>query len=366
MHWCQIIILNPCIPTKIEMKKILLALALFSALPVSGQTLNSPESLEFHSGSQQWFISNRAAHTILKRASDGTLSTFASGLGTGPHGMEIIGDRMFVCDGANLREYNIITGALVATTNLGATFLNGITHDNNNNLYITDFSAKTIYRFNITNNAYNLYVTGLAKSPNGIIFDEDDDRLVFVKWGSAAPIMAIDMSDSSVTTLTTTSLGNIDGIAMDCQGNFYVASWSPNRITRFDNDFTGAGTNMGYTGLSSPADIYFAQDTDSLGVPNSGNNTVSFFHIASCQSSVSVEEHTVSSLTVFPVAGGYGINTSGFSGIQQVEIYDLNGKLIRQMSTANTRIDVMLPNGFFVLRISDGKNTATCKLVVMP
>ncbi|HRE96600.1 MAG TPA: hypothetical protein PK637_07535, partial [Flavobacteriales bacterium] len=178
------------------MKNSLLLVALLLGLSASSQTLNSPESVEYNDASGEWFISNRAAHTILRRSPSGTLSTFASGLTTGPHGMEIVGNRMFVCDGGTLREYNINTGANVQNVNLGASFLNGITHDNNGNLYITDFTAKNIYRFNMNTGAYNIFVGSLVKSPNGIIFDEDDDRLVFVNWGSSAPIMAIAMADS--------------------------------------------------------------------------------------------------------------------------------------------------------------------------
>lgn len=339
--------------------------ALLLTLSASSQTLNSPESVEYNDASGEWFISNRAAHTILRRSPSGTLSTFASGLTTGPHGMEIVGNRMFVCDGGTLREYNISTGANVQNVNLGASFLNGITHDNNGNLYITDFTAKNIYRFNMNSGAYNIFVGSLVKSPNGIIFDEDDDRLVFVNWGSSAPIMAIAMADSSLSTLTTTSLGNIDGIAMDCQGNFYVASWSPNRITMFDNSFTGAGTNMGYTGLSSPADIYFAQATDSLGVPNSGNNTVTFYSINSCLAPNAIEEQNPAAMLLY-IPGTDGEIRLEFSGFEQnkfVEIMDISGKQVFAQQTQSPSMNTKLHEGIFIVRVNDGIHSVTKKIV---
>ena len=66
-------------------------------------------------------------------------------------------------------------------------------------------------------------VSNTVSTPNGIVYDGENNRLIFVNWGSNAAIKAVDLSDNSVSTLTTTTLGNCDGIDNDSYGNYYVS-----------------------------------------------------------------------------------------------------------------------------------------------
>jgi hypothetical protein len=118
-------------------------------------------------------------------------------------------------------------------------------------------------------------VANTVTAPNGIVYDGTNNRLIFVNWGSNAPIKAVDLSNNAVSTLTTTTVGNIDGIDDDNYGHYYISSWSPARITRFDASFTGTPVTITAPGLSSPADIGYAKPIDTLAIPN-GNNTVTF------------------------------------------------------------------------------------------
>ena len=101
-------------------------------------------------------------------------------------------------------------------------------------------------------------------------------RAVIVNWGGNADILAVDLESGALTTIVNgTGLGNCDGIDMDSDGRYYVSSWSPNRITRFSNDFSQSETVVS-SGLSSPADISFDETNHILGVANSGSNQVTF------------------------------------------------------------------------------------------
>jgi len=56
-------------------------------------------------------------------------------------------------------------------------------HDNAGNLIVTDFTAKVIYKLNIAAETSSSIASNLVQSPNGIIFDEANNRCVFVNWG---------------------------------------------------------------------------------------------------------------------------------------------------------------------------------------
>lgn len=257
------------------MRKSILSILIFLSTAVAAQTYSGPESVEYDYANNRWLIANTTSHQVIARNSAGALSVFVSGLVSGPYGIEIVGDTLFCCSGSSIKGYLLSNGSPVFNLNVGATFLNGITHDDLGNLIATDFSAKKIYKVNIGNATATVIASNLTQSPNGIIFDAPNNRCVFVNWGNAAPIKAIDLSNNAVTILTNTNLSNCDGIALDNQGNFYVSAWGTQTINKFNGSFTGSPITVA-TGLNNPADIFYNTLSDTLGIPNSGNNTVDF------------------------------------------------------------------------------------------
>lgn len=260
------------------MKKFLLASFLLApcSLLLAQATFNSPESVEFDAAHSRWIVGNNGAGTVVfYYPTAGTTVQFASGLSTGPHGIEIMGSNVYVCDGAYIRGYDLATGSNNFNLNTGAAFLNGITTDGATYLFATDFTNKKIYRINPAANAYNI-MCSTTKTPNGIIYDGANNRLVFVTWGSNAPIQAVSLADSTVSTLLNTTLSNCDGITRDNAGYWYVTSWGGNALRRVDPAFSTAPVSV-MTGLNSPADIDINAAGDSIGIPNSGGTTVVFY-----------------------------------------------------------------------------------------
>ena len=56
------------------------------------QTYNAPESVDYHKGSSSFLVSNSGNGQILTDDGLGNLNTLATGVGIGPHGLEVIGD----------------------------------------------------------------------------------------------------------------------------------------------------------------------------------------------------------------------------------------------------------------------------------
>lgn len=277
-----------------SMKKLFFfTVSFFSLFLSQAQSFNSPESVDFDAVRGRWIVAQNGSGEIhVYQPQSNALSVLATGITSGPHGIECVGDTVFCCDGSRIRGYNLLTGASVFNLNLGATFLNGLTYDGNGNLYATDFSGKKIFRVQINGAVFSQLAT-TAYQPNGIYYDGAQNRCVFVNWGTNARIQAIDLSTNAISDLYVSTLSNIDGITRDAAGRWYITTWGGNALRRFDPDFSAAPVTV-LNGLSSPADIDINTAGDSIGIPNSGTaNNVVFYAVpqvvsASCSANDSV------------------------------------------------------------------------------
>lgn len=345
------------------MQKIctLFVFSIFSTI-LNAQVYNGPESVELDPSNGNVFVSNAAGGDIVRLLPNGTLQSFASGFTSGPHGLELMGDTLYACDGGLLRLVDRTSGSIINTVNLSASFLNGITHKGTN-LFITDFSAKKIYRLNTKNNSFNVFTSTLTKTPNGIIYDYLNDRLVYCCWGSSAPVYEVNLADSTINFLANTTTSNCDGIAMNCQGEFYIASWSPNAINKYNSAFSTVSAVSISGGVSSPADIYFT-NSDTLIIPNSAANTVSKQHLTSCLTDVS-NLTSANSFSVFPNPFNNQITISGIVGLAKINVSDLTGKIVYStvIKDGNNLVDLgQLTTGTYFLHVYAANDVQTIKI----
>ena len=241
-----------------------------------GQNYNGPESVEYNSNSGSYYISNSYNGQILELDSNNNLSVFASNLVNGPHGLEIVDNILYACSGSRLKGYDLESGNQVLNSNIGGTFLNGITQYSDGSgsyLFLTDFTSRKLYRYRIEDEWISS-ICDFPRSPNGVFLDPMYNSLYVVTWGNNAAIYEVDFTTEEFYTATTTDLNNLDGISMDECGNFLISAWSTNAIHRFNNDFSE--NEIIIDGLSSPADIIYNQFNNVIVIPNSGNNTVDF------------------------------------------------------------------------------------------
>ena len=358
------------------MKKLFtIVSAVILSISAFSQAYNSPESIEFDYANNRWLIANNSGNNILSRNSaTGAVTVFATCSG-GPHGIEIVNDTLYVNAGGSIKLFNLNTAAPLGTIAMGATFLNGLTHDNTY-LYSTDFSAKKIYRVNIATRAFSAFVpaTGGTSSPNGIIYDGANNRCVFVGWGASAPIKAMDIATGAITTIITSTLGNCDGITRDGAGNYYISSWTGNKITRFTSTFTAPTTVV--TGLSSPAEIFYNVLTDTLGNTNSGTlNNTTYHYFGSATSIVETDNDRFNfSISPNPITKTAEIKYQiAEEGIVKIEMFDVTGKVVKTIVNENQSKGPQVISfdkssfsaGNYFFTISNANGTETKKILIV-
>ncbi len=299
-----------------------------------GQSLQNVESVEYDHQNQRFLVSNGSSIIAINQLT-GDLSFFGSA--TASYGMEVMNSNLFAISNGGVMAFNLADGSEVMNLSItGAGFLNGMASDGEATIWVTDFSNNRIYEIDVTdleNPTWDIVVANTVSTPNGIVYDDQNNRLVFVNWGNNAPIKAVDLTDYSVTTLTETNLGNCDGIDNDLANNFYVSSWGPLRISKFNSTFTGAPETIVAPGISNPADICYARQIDTLAIPNSGNNTVTFVGF---ETPVGIEK-IQSEIFNFQIFGNPVTEQSYLSfaceksSIVNLNIVDINGKTINTL-----------------------------------
>ncbi|MDG1262492.1 MAG: T9SS type A sorting domain-containing protein [Flavobacteriales bacterium] len=317
------------------MKSIFTLSTCFMCLLSFAQTKGTIESCEYDPINNRFFVSNSSSILVTDDLGE-TWSFF--GDGSANYGMEVMGNNLFVIDNPSIYAYDLTTGEETMEMNVsGAQFLNGMGSDGNNTLYVSDFNGNKIYKIDVSDldNPTSEVIVPNTSQPNGIVVDAANNRGIFVSWGENPDIKSFDLDTYDVTTLASgTGLSYCDGIDIDNDGNFYVSSWQPTRITKFNNDFS-TDEIVSASGLNQPADISYGLEVDILGIANSGSGQVTFVTFGDN----SIEDFAIDfSLEAFPVPAtdhitfGFELETSAeVSG----RIVDTQGKELIALEEAH-------------------------------
>lgn len=358
------------------MKKLFLLFSLFLLVSNSYSQYSSPESVAYDTTGKRYLISNTGTNSILQRNQAGTVSTFVTGA-TACHGLVVYNTNVYVACNGTVRGYKLSDASLILNVNLGATFLNGIDVDANGILYISDFTAKKMYKLNVNTQAFWVYIANTVSTPNGVCVDAPRNRVLFCNWGSNAPVKAINLTDSSVTTVATTTYTNCDGIKMDKNNNVYVTTWGSSGVFKYDVNFTGTPTLV-ITGLSSPADIFINKKSDTLVSPNSGNSTVTF-HFLNNPTSIgnnTIEAKDFNLYQNYPnpfnpsTSISFNISKQGFVNLS---VYNINGKKVSELINGkmNAGFQSMtfdaanLPSGIYTYKLTSEGQSVSKNMVLI-
>ena len=239
-----------------------------SLMPVcmSQNLLAYPESIIYDSLHYRYLISNWPTGDIIQVDSSGNQSYFVQGV-MAFNGLEIVGNVVYVGCDSMIRGFDLESGSMVMDVHVtGFSSLNDLTADTMGNLYAGDLFGTSIIKVNISTQNWWVFVNGNGiNRPNGIFYDKSCNRILVCSYRNHPPIQAISLSDSLVTTITTTNLTNCDGITKDRYGRYYITSGGED-IYRFDNAFSNPPVVV-YSNSCCPADISYNPAHNVLAIP---------------------------------------------------------------------------------------------------
>jgi len=252
--------------------------------PVSAQNLlDSPESIVFDEVHNRYLVSNYGNGDIIAIDMEGNQSYFNRDL-SHVAGLYIYEDILYAASNGftydGLVLINLETGELISTIVFPyKDIINGITADSSGYLYVTDWDdggagGNKIYQVKISDLSWSICVSTI-NLPNGIEFDEENNRLVVISnYSGNNRIYSVELPGFNVSEIRSLGAGGCDGITRDNDGYWYFSDWPFNHVFRFSPDFSSL-SEVVVTGLDNPADIDFNLRDNVLAIPNNGSNSVS-------------------------------------------------------------------------------------------
>jgi len=359
---------------------LLLICSFTPIITIHCQTLSNIESVEYDPINDQFLISN-GSNVIAQNYPEEDLSLF--GEASASHGMEVIDSTLFTIDGSFIRGFSLVDGSAEMELNItGSQFLNGLTSDSTGILYATDFAKREIIRIDATdfaNPTFERIVSNTQVTPNGIHLDSENNRLIFVSWGENAAVRAVDLDDNSLSIIASTTYGNMDGIASDKNGNYYISTWNPARIIKYDSDFSEAPIEITTPGpLSSPADITIAKARGILAIPHYPGSGDEVIYVDINEGGVSANQIGKPASISFAANPNPVINTTEInfhlesSSTVSISLIGADGKLIQEifqghLSAGTHSVNFnkgQLSTGVYYLSLSYNEGTAILPILL--
>lgn len=346
-----------------------------------GQVLDMPESMVYDSKHNRYLISNKGDNIgrrgILQLSADGeTLDYFAElAMDERPNAVEIIGDTLFVAtEKPSVIGFHLDDARLVFDHTHGPESgkFNGLSADNLGNLYVSDSRNNIVYRLDPETAEFSELVSG-GININGLRFDAGSNRILLCGWGNPASIYALDPDLKTLTTLyqgTRDEVYNIDGLAIDSCGYYYISLWSAGEIRVFNNGF-GEDPVLLVSGLSGPADIDINRQANLLLVPELTGHKITFYGLdAVCipdTSSLVQQAAGDASLFLYPSPAGNMISWKGEARVRYMEITGLNSHYLEHFAPALNQTSlpvVSLRPGIYLVRFFLEDGNMVCRKFV--
>jgi hypothetical protein len=252
---------------------VVIFVSFFSVFSEAQTWLDRPESVAFDSLRNRYLVSTIGGSVVALDTTGIIQDTFLTIEGM-CYGNCIAGDSFYVSNGTNIFGINMSTEEIFmdVTMPTAARSYDGMTTDTSGNLYVV-YTGGMIFKIRLSDHTYSPFVlAGLAPSPQDIIFDARNNRLLIAGYSANAPIQVVYLPDSSISNAVYTGVGYFDGITIDHIGNVYLGSHNNGGgIYKYDKTLTNP-PELIFSDTYQPAGLDYNWRDNVLGVPDFGHD----------------------------------------------------------------------------------------------
>lgn len=188
---------------------------------------------------------------------------------SGPKGMAIVGNILFVADMDEVGLIDIEKGELVEKILLeGASGLNDITPDGKGGVFISDSNEGKLYQY--ANGEVNIFHADTPGRPNGLFVDQGK---LFVAFSQASDFVTFDIGTLEKTFIAG-EIGGGDGVTPTNEADTYLVSDWNGEIFIIDTDGNKQSLLNTKEQKKNTADIWFIKDQNLVLVPTFFDNRI--------------------------------------------------------------------------------------------
>ena len=209
---------------------------------------------------------------------------FVTGL-IDPKGMAIVNDKLYVGDLLNLVEIDLESRTILKKyTDQKVRYFNDVTSDVNDNVYVTDMHASSIYMLDTQHNFTEWYASPDIQCANGIL--AIGDELILGGWGyfndgqalnaGIGNLLKMNIVTQELSKITPEPIGNIDGVQVLDDTSYIVSDWKEGKVIKVNKDGTIVELLDTKRGA---ADLLYLQDKNLLLLPLNMEDKLQFYEI---------------------------------------------------------------------------------------
>jgi sugar lactone lactonase YvrE len=160
-----------------------------------------------------------------------------------PKGLAIFGRTLYTSDIDELVAIDIDSGRITNRFKVNdAQFLNDVAVSRNGDIYVSDMALNRIHV--LTEDSFSVWLENeKLESPNGLLVLGDD--IILGSWGKMTDGFAtevpghlkrISIKDKTIKSIGDgSSVGNLDGVEIDNDGDFYVTDWMSGKLLHIEH-----------------------------------------------------------------------------------------------------------------------------------
>lgn len=158
----------------------------------------------------------------------------------------------------------------------GAESLNDITVDEQGQIYISDMGKSSVFIKNNRGEIIEWIDSEALQNPNGLLVVEN--ALYVASWGDSknGNVLKINRDTKNIEQVTSSGLGNLDGIQQNEEGELYVSDWDTGTIYKIN--LQGEVEEL-FTSEKSSGDILYFEKENQLILPMNHQNEVWWYQI---------------------------------------------------------------------------------------
>jgi outer membrane protein assembly factor BamB len=312
--------------------------------------------------------------------SEGNQSEFWSGLSHCANNL-LVDNVLYITYGTHVKAVDIFTSTELWDIYIsGAVDADGIAMADDGFLYVVTHNNK-VYKINVDDQTSELFVYGsIGTYDQDMVYDAEYNRLLICSYQTNCPIFAVSLPDGEMSIACETGLDNLDGLAVDGQGNIYVASWGSNSVYKYNNEFTG-DPEIASDGHNGPSGIEINNVDNILYVSNFYTDEVQEIPIPTVVTEGTLIESPIKLYQNFPnpfnPSTTITFNISSEKNEQcELVIYNLKGQVIRQYSLINSQTSIVwdgtdqtdkpVSSGLYIAKLkNDGEVVAAKKMMLI-